>query len=231
MAVYWGVDSAASANSEVKGETLFDTIAQRAGRTPDFWGRYIGGKYALTPMEAQFLHNRNCKILVIYNGALDNSASVRGGFEEGVQDATKAITAAQAVGVAKATWIYADVEAGWSPTAEWFRGWSDTMLTSVYGGAGGVNGNPHPVNAAHFNEPYCKAYTSDPNMQGDVEQASHVYSSEPEPGCTSAADAPAYAPMMPPCNSKVVVWQYAEGCFDGLVDEDLATDRGFASMW
>lgn len=231
MATYWGVDSATATTTMLQTYTLFDTITQQAGKAPDFWGRYVGGLYALTPGEAQFLHNRACKILIIYNGA--TPASVQDGYQQGVRDATNAITAAQGVGVPSGIWIYADIETSWSPTADWFRGWSDTMLTSVYGGAGGIYGNPHPVNAAHFNDPYCAAYASDPNMQGQGQRAAYVYSSEPEKadGCTTAPNAPAYAPLRPPCNSKVTVWQYAQGCFGGLVDEDLATEEGFAGMW
>ncbi|HEX2714539.1 MAG TPA: glycoside hydrolase domain-containing protein [Candidatus Acidoferrales bacterium] len=225
------MDSADPVTQMVGSQALFDFIAENAGRAPDFWGRYIGGNYALVPMEAQFLHNRGCKILIIYNGTHNSPASVQGGYQEGVLDATRAITAAQGLGVPGGTWIYADIEASWKPTPEWFKGWSDTMLTSVYGGAGGVYGNPHPANSANFNIPYCAAYTSDPNMQGDVDRAAHVYSSEPQPGCTSAANAPAYVPMNPPCNPKTVIWQYAEGCFNGYVDEDLANDKGFSSMW
>lgn len=231
MAIFWGVDSANSANHLVEAKTLFDVITQKAGQAPAFWGRYIGGRFALTRAEAQFLHNKNCKILIIYNGTHDTPASVQGGFQEGANDANKAISAAQALGVPEGVWIYGDLEASWKPTAEWFKGWSDTMLESQYGGAGGVYGNPHPANSANFNKPYCDAFASDPNMQGDDAEAAYVFSSEPEPGCTRAAGAPAFAPDKPPCNPKTVIWQYAENCFDGLVDEDLANDAGFRSMW
>ena len=231
MATHWGVDSARRANSQINGQTLFDRITQQAGQAPEFWGRYIGSSFSLSTSEVQFLHGKNCRILVIYNGAHDSLTSVQGGFQEGVNDASRAISAAQTLGVAAGTWIYADIEAGWSPTGEWFKGWSDTMFHSQYGGAGGIYGNPLPSNAVHFNTPYCAAFNSDPNMQGTGGSAALIFSSEPEPGCTSAAAAPTFAPSSPPCNPSAVIWQYAENCFGGLVDEDLADDTGFASTW
>jgi hypothetical protein len=229
MATHWGVDSANKANSQAHGQTLFDYIAQVAGQAPKFWGRYIGSSFSLDGSEAQFLHGKGCKILVIYNGAHNSPMSVQGGFNEGANDANRAISAAQTLGIPHGIWIYVDVESNWSPTSDWFRGWSDTMFHSRYGRAGGVYGNPLPANAAHFNTPYCRAFNSDPNMQGDA--AALIFSSEPEPGCTSAAGAPTFAPASPPCNPNAVIWQYAENCFGGLFDEDLANDVGLASMW
>src|SRR6266571_1028968 len=181
MTTFWGVDSAQPANSMVQNQTLFDFITEQCGQPPAFWGRYIGGRFALTAVEEKFLHDRGCRILV-------------------------------------GVWIYADVESGWTPTPEWFEGWSDTMLNSQFGGAGGIYGNPHKTNAANFNVPYCNAFNGDPNMRGTDQDAAYIFSSEPEPGCTTAAQAPAFAPDMPPCNPNTVIWQYAENCFGGRVD-------------
>jgi hypothetical protein len=231
MAIYWGVDSATSSTDLIDGRTLFDIVIEAAGQPPAFWGRYIGELFALTPEEVDFLHANGCKILVIYNGATNTLASVQGGFHEGVNDANQAIGAARTLGVPSGVWIYADLEASWSPTSEWFQGWSDTMMASEYGGAGGVYTNCLPAHAANFNTPYCAAFNHDSNMQGMGPAAALVFSSEPEPGCTSAASAPEFAPAGSPCNPNTVIWQYAENCLGGLFDEDLANDIGFASMW
>lgn len=231
MATFWGVDSAQPSNSMVESQTLFDFITQQCGQAPAFWGRYIGGRFALTAAEEKFLHGKGCRILLVYNGTRDSPGSVQGGFPEGANDANKAIAAAQALGVPGGVWIYADVESAWTPTPEWFQGWSDTMFDSQFGGAGGIYGNPHKANAANFNVPYCNAFHGDSNMQGTDEDAAYIFSSEPEPGCTTAAEAPAFAPAMPPCNPHTVIWQYAENCFGGRVDQDLANDAGFRSMW
>lgn len=236
--LYWGVDSAVAANAAVglaRGPhhtriTLFERIAKLALRKPDFWGRYIGGHYALTATEADFLLAQGCSILVIYNGAYDDAKSVRGGSKEGVNDAKKAIAAATALGVPKSTYIYADIESGWRVTAKWLEGWSDTMHDSDFGGAGGVYANPLPLNAPHFNVPYCQAFNDDENMRGkDGVRGGYIYSSEPEPGCGRIPHH--FAPATPPCNPNTVIWQYAESCYGGLVDQNLANDIGYWSMW
>ena len=60
MTVYWGVDSSTPANCPIGGDTLFDQVTQWAGGTmPSFWGRYIGGKYALTKAEVDFIFNKS----------------------------------------------------------------------------------------------------------------------------------------------------------------------------
>lgn len=236
--LYWGVDSALAANAPMGAArgprhtrtTLFDHIAKLARRKPDFWGRYIGGKYALTSTEADFLLANDCSILVIYNGAYDGEKSVRGGQKEGVKDAQKAIAAATALAVPDGTYIYADIESGWRVTAKWLEGWSDTMHDSDFGGAGGVYANPLPMNAPNFNTPYCQAFNADERMRGsDGARGGYIYSSEPEPGCGRAPSR--FAPAAPPCNPNAVVWQYAESCYNGLVDQNLANDVGYWSMW
>src|SRR5437879_4553305 len=99
MTTFWGVDSAQPANSMVQNQTLFDFITEQCGQPPAFWGRYIGGRFALTAVEEKFLHDRGCRILVVYNGTRNSPRSVQGGFAEGANDANKAIAAAQTLGI------------------------------------------------------------------------------------------------------------------------------------
>ncbi len=172
MATFWGVDSPTPANSNMRGLTLFDFTTQLAGQAPTFWGHYIGGHFALKANEAQPLYNRNCKILVIYKGAHEIPTSVQGGFQEGVKDTNKAIVAAKALVVPGGTWIYVDIKADCSLTADWFKGWSDTMYNSQYNGAAGVYCNPLPENAVQFNDPYCDGLNNYPNLQGADGRAS-----------------------------------------------------------
>src|SRR5262249_26967944 len=57
MPYYWGVDSAAATNwaaAHEKGKSisLYDHATAKLGRKPDFFGRYIGGKYSISGVEA-----------------------------------------------------------------------------------------------------------------------------------------------------------------------------------
>jgi hypothetical protein len=225
MTTYWGVDSANPATARIANQLLFDYVSQLAGGMPAFWGRYIGGRYSLTPAEAGFLHSRDCRILLVYNGTLNNPSSIQGGLAEGTADAQKAILAAQTLATPPNVCIFADIETGWPLTVDWCRGWAIAVQQSGY--KAGFYGNPLQSNALYFCEPYCSAYSSEPALVNSL-----VFSSEPEPGCSTAGNAPAFVPSTPSCNSAgTVVWQYAENCFNGQVDQDLAIDDGLAAMW
>ncbi len=227
---YWGVDSAASANSLYPGTqlTVFDYISQQAGAAPAFWGRYIGGLYSLTSQEITFLHSKNCKILLIYNGT--SPGSVGGTYQDGVTDGNNAINAANALVAPAGIVIAADIEGEWTPTPAWIEGWSDTLYRSDYMGAGGLYANTLATNP--FNNAYCAAFTNDIKLQIGV---SFIWASEPEPGCTGALSAPVFAPAVPPCNDgAVVAWQYAEACYlnSGVaVDEDIVSATGIYYLW
>src|SRR5439155_13578072 len=89
MTTFWGVDSAQPANSMVQNQTLFDFITEQCGQPPAFWGRYIGRRFALTAVEEKFLHDRGCRMLVVYNVTRSSPRSVQRGFAEGGNDANK----------------------------------------------------------------------------------------------------------------------------------------------
>ncbi len=121
------------------------------------------------------LHKNNCKVLLIYG---DTYAYTSGKnvimvstYADGVFHATKAIDDITARGLTvpkdKSVWIYLDTEIGTNPNtgkpfpvlpSDFYRGWLDTMLGSVYGGAGGVYGNTASGQDPNFNKPYCDAY-------------------------------------------------------------------------
>ncbi len=182
--VFWGVDSLTPANTQMGSGTFFDLVTAQAvkagGGPPGFWGRYIGpkaGAGALMQPEASFLHSKNCKVLLIYG---DTYAYTSGKnvimvstYADGVFHARKAINDITARGLTvpkdKSVWIYLDTEIGTNPNTgkpfpvlppDFYRGWLDTMLGSVYGGAGGVYGNTDPGQDPNFTLPYCQAYTA-----------------------------------------------------------------------
>lgn len=222
---YWGVDSADATNIMIGSQTLFDYITQQAGAAPAFWGRYIGGSYALTSTEVAFLHSKGCKILLIYNGA--TASSVSGTYQDGVNDADTALSAANSLNAPSDIVIVADIEAEWIPTAAWIEGWSDTIFGSKYMGSGGIYCDTYSTNP--FNSAYCTAFTSDDKLQISV---GFIWTTQPQVGCTSAANAPAFTPTPPPCNNgSTVAWQYALACYNGYVDEDVMNATGYYYLW
>jgi Domain of unknown function (DUF1906) len=247
--VFWGVDSAVASNSGPVGShvTLYDAVVSPngAGKTPAFWGRYIGhptGRFNLTSDEASFLRSRNCRILLIYGGTM--TATV-GTYQQGVDHANNAINYSQSLDVPEdgSVWIFCDTEyPSMSPTADFFRGWSDTMFSSIYGGAGGVYGNTSMHAAPQFNTPYCKAYAADSNMR-DGNAPALLWANQPNlcagascDSLTLAGSPPEFSIVnVPPCGAPTVIYQYAIDLtiarMRDAVDFDLANEVGFASMW
>jgi len=225
---FWGVDSLEKATKPIGSSTLFDVVASQAGMRPAFWGRYLGDTGNLTLGEIIFLHARNCNILIIFRDT--TTASVKT-YLQGADQAKAAIRFARNLGVPGGVWIYADLEPGQAPTAEWFQGWFKTMqdpTISPYGG--GVYGNT--ATGQDFNRPYCVAYNSFTSAQQAV---AYVYANQPQRSCVnSAAAAPPFSNVMsPPCNPPTVIYQYSLNCLFNKtkVDLDVANAKGFASMW
>jgi hypothetical protein len=266
---YWGVDSAAAVTTKIqtgkgKTATLFDFVVDSLKRMPSFWGRYVGGRHQITPEEADYIFERSegkCRILVVYNGTHDNENSVRGKFEAGARDASKAVVAAAGVGVPGSAMIWGDIEGAWHPTAEWFQGWWDGMLKSPYAGMGGIYCRP---TIPEFYEPYFKALTAaSPRKQIDQlrnpfakkpadrivtvvlpdppNRMRLLWGTRPQKGSWSnpATDAMDFSPACPPpLPGSVALWQYHIDFLKrqtsdkfGLIDMDLADQRAYDRMW
>ncbi|NNG03052.1 MAG: hypothetical protein HKM95_03005 [Inquilinus sp.] len=162
--IFWGVDTAAPANGPLRydGASIkrHDYVIRRLGRAPDFWCRYIGGGNSeLQPDEVPFLRDRNCKILIVFNGRRDARAvdadsnrprDRQRAFQFGRDAAQRAIdradnrTGALGVRVPDGVRIYADLE-DWRVHPEWIRGWFDRMRTARFAGAGGIYGRPYRI--------------------------------------------------------------------------------------
>jgi len=213
------------------GANAFDYVAQRAGVAPAFWGRYIGGRFAVTSSEAAFLHGKGARILVTYNGATDSPDSVRGTFAEGQNDAGKAASGAMALHIPAGVAIYADIEGSWLVNPQWLEGWVAALAQKKY--APGFYGDCTPTSP--FAVSYCAARKANPALP-----ASLLWSMEPELNsskCHAGSQAPAYSPALPACGESAVLWQYSEGCWEDVmgvnagVDMDLAMDAAMAVMW
>ena len=63
----FGVNSWTPAENILQNNlTLFEWVT-RNKLFPDFWGRYLSGENCLTKSEIEFLHDRGCKIAVLYH--------------------------------------------------------------------------------------------------------------------------------------------------------------------
>jgi len=247
--LHWGVDSFARADTPWGNKTLYDFVVHNCkGRRPEFWGRYIGGidkkpktgvqNGFLTTEEIAFLKARGCRILCIYTGL---RTSVTKDDKQGRADAADACRVAQKVLRIDphGTWIYADIEPDYPKVqGAWMQGWMEQIHASPFGGAGGFyapTGNPG------FNSIFCPVFKAEgegnPPKIPDVRRRVNLYALSPsgKERCPVDPMAVAYTPDKPACHADgVVIWQYATGCLETSawsVDMDLATERGFQSMW
>jgi len=229
--IYWGVDSFSPANTALQsGKTLYDYVVEKSGNSPAFWGRYIGAASPLNRDEIKFLlQERNCRIFIIYNaGGL--RTNVRGNRQQGILDATNAITTASTViGLQpKKIWIYADIEPEWSPSAEWISGWLETFNQSTYGGGFYCN-----TTGNRFNSQYCSVVNS--SVGQNLRDKGLLFVQRLSSALNCNPNERNFSPIPPPCNpSSAVIWQYARNCYTiknlWSVDMDLANQAGFDSM-
>jgi hypothetical protein len=220
------------------GTLFIDYISGVAVHPPDaplaFWGRYIGGHYQITPAEAAKLHAGNYKILVIYNGATNDPASVQGGLNEGRNDAQAALRAAAVLAIPAGLAIFVDVENRWAVTSDWIRGWAVAIAAAGYAPGYYCNPNPH---SSVFSNVFCVASAAEPAVANSL-----LYSCNP---CVKGNPNPyrpaAMQPTSPHCGPAPVVWQYAVLAYAPAlnpatdnqfeVDVDCAQDSVSALLW
>nr|WP_319493315.1 hypothetical protein [uncultured Desulfobacter sp.] len=132
----YGVDSYINANNDqyTSGNRKFyDAVYDKLQTPISFWGRYIGASNSLTPDEVNYLHHpdRNCKILVIYNGNSATSVTrvksvTKPGENPAQEDISRTKTAASWIPL-KVT-IYANIDSNMNPSVDWLMGWLTGMV-------------------------------------------------------------------------------------------------------
>ncbi|MFD2680335.1 glycoside hydrolase domain-containing protein [Bacillus seohaeanensis] len=211
----WGVDSAAKVTDK-----LYSCVVDNFGK-PKYWGRYLStvqnASDGLTNEEVGFLHEKNVKILLIYNNF---SAAV--GNRNGRVAALNATHHARRLGVPDGTFIFANIEKFFDVDEAWIRGWVNALYTSGY--RPGIYADPSKAN---FNKAYCTAVSNEAKIGEQVV----IWSQEPTPGATTKAKAPTYKPISPPCIAHVWAWQYGENAKTCPIDTNLMEPKLFQAIW
>jgi hypothetical protein len=229
--MHWGVDSARTSNTTAAdGATIaIDAVTIRAGTSPEFWGRYIGGNYAISSAEVNALHSANCRVLLVFNGT--TSGGVQGSAADGLNDASQAVAAALNLGVPAGIAVFADVENTWAPSPDWIQGWVKGIVSSPSGYLPGFYCDTTPGRV--FDLAYCAA-VAEPAVASAL-----LWSMEPQPSpqCQAAGSAPAFNPQNVSCNNPSHMWQYTIDCWEDLlgtnagIDMVQADDVAFQAMW
>ncbi|MCU1592856.1 MAG: hypothetical protein JWO12_248 [Frankiales bacterium] len=210
----WGVDSVNPIT-----QTFVNQITSAFGQ-PDFFGRYLGGTYALTSAEVTVATSNSIDLLLVDNRPIHNKATT--GYFTGQQAADAAADSAHALNVPQGVGLFVDFEASTDMDWLFIEGWYDEVTQRGY--VPGFYANTIPANSK-FNAAYCTA-VNDLSKYGN----SYIWSSVRSPGRTSKANAPAYNPVTPSCAAQTVVWQYGlAGGSPPNVDTDEATTA--APLW
>lgn len=198
--VMWGVDSADNA------QDLWEGVNSRYGK-PEFWGRYLGGSYAMTAEEVSFLHQHNVPILVVDQdfANVPNNDTLRG-YDTGHRSGLHAADKATALGMPTSVAIHANVESGTNIDAAFIRGWYEGLSSRGY--KVGYYANLSPT-TSNFRGPFCDAVQANPAVGSSL-----LWSSTPSSNNrTGPSDKPAYNPHDRPCGERsgqnAEIWQYA----------------------
>lgn len=126
----FGVDSAISANARLaNGFQTFDWVVRKS-RYPTFWGRHLDGKFGITKGEMAFIHEKGCKIILIYTGACEDAASI----PPQPHDGAKAIDAAKKMRIPRnrSTAIFVKARADRTLPDNWVFDYANTLSNAGY---------------------------------------------------------------------------------------------------
>ena len=210
--VYWGVDSASYTD-----ENLYQCVEENFGQ-PEVWGRYLGTiedvSEGLDANEVNYLHENDARILVIYNHFNDAT-----GYDQGVEEAKKAITYAEDLGIPKGVAIFGDIEPSYPVDSAFIEGWFDTLSASAY----------EPALYGVFNEDssLSKAYNA---TNQDIQKSTVIWTAYPQEEITTKENAPAYNPQGP-SDSLLYGWQYAIDAEQCNIDTNLFSEKILDYLW
>jgi hypothetical protein len=215
---WWGVDSTVA----ISEQALANVRAWYRGATPQFWGRYLTGEYAIGPGELDvarahgiyvylLVPDRNCSQCAGGGDICGNDRSA----DQARADAAAALAAAAAAKLPSGVVLFKDIEQVSScrnePTPDYLLTWHRTLAQSDY--RTGFYGNSDEQ-SYDFPRAYCAAVGADPDFAHEVV----IDGNEPEPqlgaarGTIGPAEAPRFAPYVPDCapGGSTVIWQYGE---------------------
>jgi hypothetical protein len=191
-------------------------------RTPQVWGRYVSGHWALQPGELDFARRHG---IYVYLLVPDSNCSVCDGggdicgndrtAAQAEQDARDAIQAALAEHIPAGAMLFKDVEQVGSCTGEltaaFLLAWFHALDGSPY--RAGFYGNAYRQ-GYDFVLAYCAAIVHDPDFATHATLADD----EPEPAISAPSQtigpstAPPFSPDVPACAAPGItrIWQYGE---------------------
>ena len=198
----WGIDSAS-----VTTEDFYACVRDNFG-DPKVVARYLGTNegvsHGLTSEQIDLIHSNEADILLIYNGFTDAT-----GFDNGVNEAKKAVELAQELGAPDGVAIFADIEPNYPVDAAFIEGWYDEVSKSAY--------EPAIYGIFDSGEALTNAFNKAAENKGEIKENTYLWSASPNIGITTEEEAPEYN-VDAPEGSLAYGWQY------GINDETCNID-------
>ncbi|MCB5239021.1 glycoside hydrolase domain-containing protein [Niallia circulans] len=198
----WGIDSASETT-----EDFYACVRDNFG-DPKVVARYLGTNegvsHGLTSEQVDLIHSNEADILLIYNGFTDAT-----GFDNGVNEAKKAIELAQELGAPEGVAIFADIEPNYPVDAAFIEGWYDEVSKSAY--------EPAIYGIFDSGEALTNAFNKAAENKGEIKENTYLWSASPNIGITTEEEAPEYN-VDAPEGSLAYGWQY------GINDETCNID-------
>ena len=198
----WGIDSASETT-----EDFYACVRDNFG-DPKVVARYLGTNegvsHGLTSEQVDLIHSNEADILLIQNGFTDAT-----GFDNGVNEAKKAVELAQELGAPDGVAIFADIEPNYPVDAAFIEGWYDKVSKSAY--------EPAIYGIFDSGEALTNAFNKAAENKGEIKENTYLWSASPNIGITTEEEAPEYN-VDAPEGSLAYGWQY------GINDETCNID-------
>lgn len=213
--ILWGVDSATYTTKEI-----YECVVNNYGE-PDAWGRYIGSKKGvssgLDQDEIDFLHEKDIPIIPIYNHFTDAT-----GYDNGKNEAKKAIEIAKELGIKEGVYLFADIEPEYPVDFAFIQGWTDQLASSPY--KSGIYGV--------FDEGsnLFKAFEAAASENDKVADEVVVWTSYPQEKVTKKDNAPKFNPEAPK-SANALIWQYGLDDETCNIDTNLLREKMLEGLW
>jgi hypothetical protein len=227
----WGIDSASYETT-----SFMNSVSAYWGHA-DFAGGYFGNRANLTPYYVSSLHSSGYPLLLVDNdlgytteGAnqCTGNGCVLHGYANGGNAGRNSVKNARNLGAASGTGLFIDIEGGSNIDADWIRGYFDAVDPSEF--VAGFYASTCTRCGFTFAGSYCSAVKTEPA----VGSRSIMFTMYHNPGRTTKADAPRFAPVPPACAGNTLVWQYGEPGSNPKgpnVDTDLVHPSAVGLLW
>lgn len=205
----FGVDSGAPVDRLFQNSlTQFEWVV-RNKPYPHFWGKFFGGRYAVTAEEIDSLHALGCKVALLYNGY---GADAVGTERQGRIDAKKAFIAAAALGVPPGCALFLDAYDAEGMTAEYMKGFAGSLARDGY--QPGVYAKTDA--SSGFHHQFSRGY----RLYPEIYSRYLIWAASPSLAEYYRTDNarllhPDYwGPTCPSCvsQSQIAIWQYGREC-------------------